>query len=1498
MTAQATNASFLSALEAGQWLEPGSDRLGDIEAFAQRQPHSLDKLLRKIMSPSELPEGDRAIAQGCVELAAQATWRPDLWGDLARDVQQFPVLLANPISLLIETLDRCGSPDSKEWILATLLVRDCAEAIARTIWLAMIHDALEVLDNVPALAACESGLVETIQSIAGSLQMGFTLGAVQYLLTRQKALEHLATQLEDNDKAWTTGLPRKPSAWMGALERIRQWRNTDLAHGLVGNERRFAGLFAFRAQRKDSAPFEDLLAVLSATQPWLIDLGQRTRHWACSPTSESSDDGIRHAEEGLAWHGEGEPLWVLERSTSNGTAIRGIVSGRRVELPEISRLIDWAARASESAAVPKLCAWSQGPTTGESRVAQQRAKSRFDRLSVPALDLVAELTNALQQGSTRVVVHGSAGCGKSWLLEHVRKKPPVVDGERIHVVLVSPPSGRGLSVSMFVQAINRSLLKEADVYLPNEGTSLLTAGAEAAEWWREFAEHNSLFCMLILLDGMDEAEKSGDSEAGRWTAVLPPQDLDNINTLVAYRNPESLSPTVRAELDQAFADATRIDLDAYFQSRSGEDLLVGFVRKRFQVLMEQRVETASLPAHVTEQLTAKQRSKDRLPLVEALVAASERRFLWLHHYARGFEQHLFEADRPEAWPQPSNFYSDYIAALLQAAGNHPVYTRVVRRVLMMQTWLPCQVDDNTLAWIAFGEDGDSDGGQDFSLSWLRPVLADLDDFLYRFRVDVDDPEVGLELCAAVLRPDVHEGATQMAWVRRPAHAELVEFLSNPSEPAWIEELAIMAFSAIKRVGPELELWLDDKPHAPAQQRRRRLARLLVPMAALHRYLEEDEDDDSTRVERFLLRFWKLLPSEDDLPHQDDREIWTRGAYLTGTILSGFGDNLRASASAEDLEELTRDLIRLRRIAAVEFKRASDLWAVCGEWSFSGGAAWQEAEIWRAELEETRKDFLERKVDPQRLFMAHFGQAGAWFRRGRAYRALRNFKDAAFMFEHAKKLLESSADLRGRMLHAQGRHPAGKGPPKGLFTSLETALYREVLTSLGETASLRHNTQASLESLTTSFRMSMRMLKLDDMPDLDGLEEVRDRSAGARQQLANLSRSSALLASAHYRRGETSEAIRHSIFACNIARALSHIGPKVEPEAVRNAVQNHGEGTVRALGVHLDGLAEIFNMAGHYHPSLSTRSQAAIIFSEMAGVRLPLQRGSLQGKLDPARRNALRSLCLALRGSCSALRRVGKPRDSLMNAVQARAIAFHLLQTLPGVGKDLAADAKKHPDELRTLGLCAESVSNAAMEVEDRRLAMSSSQEALVIFRKLAGPIPRPPDKDADPADERPAINRDRVMSVAISERHRADVLSKFEGHSAARPHFLASLMARVAVLGIRPFPKEEELRSLTNTAGQHEVIRFAELHATLAEGLEQEGEAMKAKAHSLVAAFAVLAVLDSTAAASPADAHPLAAINSSDRGSVIYVAKLAKRLLPPTGMVLPRLDAYLDLGEE
>jgi hypothetical protein len=175
-------------------------------------------------------------------------------------------------------------------------------------------------------------------------------------------------------------------------------------------------------------------------------------------------------------------------------------------------------------------------------------------------------------------------------------------------------------------------------------------------------------------------------------------------------------------------------------------------------------------------------------LAAEVIERANGRFLWVFHFARGLEVGFLRQDEPLAtWPTGEDFYLRYLAWLEERVAHHAGYVRTLQEVLLTVALSPIALNDRTLLWLlGAGPAEDQAAEQERYLAWLRPVLDDLEDFLDRRRVSVDDAAASDDLRRAALVV-VHDAEVRLgdAFVRRVAHATLRHLLRDGELPeAW------------------------------------------------------------------------------------------------------------------------------------------------------------------------------------------------------------------------------------------------------------------------------------------------------------------------------------------------------------------------------------------------------------------------------------------------------------------------------------------------------------------------------------------------------------------------------------------------------------------------------------------------------------------------------------------------------------------------------------------
>ncbi len=497
----------------------------------------------------------------------------------------------------------------------------------------------------------------------------------------------------------------------------------------------------------------------------------------------------------IAWFGRPEgalergPYWVLDGQRQKALALLDLLHNGRTNAPseDIPRtMLDLVERAS----------WRLDPldvSYAEVQAAGGHAESTFKERQVrtPA---TTELVNAVLAKPGWHLVTGPAGVGKTFLLRQlvaeVRERTFVL---RAFTVPGVPHSLCTMLEHMTAQeALQRAGLEPvvgdegAIATMPTHHSAI----DEAHAWWKELAgqARDRQRPLVVVLDGLEETT-AGDA----WALGLlpPPGDAANwgVRVVLGYRSERELPNATRAVLRAVLGAEGSAKARHVAQGTPGRDAtasargMPGERRRRkgpdakrkpsgtakkgsntrearsvhpFDLGKKVRANRAAFRKYLEEKhpglagrLDERLATQAGRTLFEELLERAQWRFLWVFHYARGLERGFLrlagavDADAQiEEWPRGDGYYREYLAWLERRVGGHPGYVSVLRRVLLTYAHVGMPINDRTLLWLLSDAHGQDAWGQGELWSlWVRPVLDDLADFLYRRRVGPNSEDV-------------------------------------------------------------------------------------------------------------------------------------------------------------------------------------------------------------------------------------------------------------------------------------------------------------------------------------------------------------------------------------------------------------------------------------------------------------------------------------------------------------------------------------------------------------------------------------------------------------------------------------------------------------------------------------------------------------------------------------------------------------------------------------
>ncbi|MBF0234573.1 MAG: hypothetical protein HQK65_16250 [Desulfamplus sp.] len=591
--------------------------------------------------------------------------------------------------------------------------------------------------------------------------------------------------------------------------------------------------------------------------------------------------------EPMVYKGKGQPFWVLEDATPEKLFLRGIQNGERMGHVYQWALSTWVDLFQGSAG-PVMDPYADDDHGLRMDTAQEttgRGTRRYEGRSVSMRTLRHELTELLM-ASRLVWVTGDAGRGKSFLLHQFRKKiqqnspgdlawlpeglhPPVV----IPVIALPGLPLRSTGIAM---QVNQALVGQP-VYLP-DGEPLGTHPERAPAWWRELVRINPGTRFLIIMDSPDEG--GGSHQSDPMFHMLPPNDLETIWTIVAFRRLKGFTGALRHALDQMESQATQLDLNVFFdENPSGIALLRAYLKEKHKALkpvLQARLDPQDLPEAMAAGRGLTLDANQSCSFEDVLIAHARNRFLWVYHFARGLELGVLPVGMMTDWPAPENFYAFFLKALEQRSGNHPVYVDTFRRLLLTFSELKSPINDRTLLFLMhqgpLATDDDarlSNPEKTFALQWVEPILADLDDFLDRRQVSVATAS-GDDLAAAwILHDDARWRCGKRPGVRTPyvrniAHATLTDYLQGDHLPGEWKTVRTQVRTDMRRqmerlfVQWELETKQQPGIEQPSFSAPVRYAQCFWPAHVLP---DRDEPDGNDLFPRLLNHYYDRLPTD-------------------------------------------------------------------------------------------------------------------------------------------------------------------------------------------------------------------------------------------------------------------------------------------------------------------------------------------------------------------------------------------------------------------------------------------------------------------------------------------------------------------------------------------------------------------------------------------------------------------------------------------------------------
>jgi hypothetical protein len=809
-------------------------RVQALARLAEWEPATLALKARKPVRPALCPPvepgllryyewalGLWATVTGSDTRALSAPLRPSIdalapcWPGSKTRAPDWTAAVDHPLDRLRESLD------AGQVVPAYLYLRDVLEGVLRVAWAVLVHETCEwcVSDQGHALARTERACQEVL---ASATRGAFTIGSAAYLLTGDRdrtPIRELAPQLAKATLVRTQALDSAldGAGVRGAIQRLHQWRNADVGHGLVGSERRLAALFEAPTDRVqgDARPVLDLATLLGGLGPWLAETAEWLRkegwpslHEARLPARAGGQ--LQGAPSPIAFVRGGAALWLLEQARDQRVVARDVLGGVR-------STHSWATPHKALTALIANAKDSLRPldlTSDQIEAAQAHDQMlrRERAVLTPLVGMLSELV-----ARTRGVVHvvGSAGSGKSVLLGQLADSlssaslATTSTGRRV-VAHYAAVAGIAFNWSNLARGISETL-RVRGVRWPDDERGghldqLPPDPAEAIGWWKGLIDRNPADTYVLIVDGLDEMHSyRGESISGLPFGIA--RETDRVRVVLGYRSARELEPGVARELPPA---AATLDLDAFYRTEEGRTTLLAYVKEKhkgLKGLLGGKVEVGGR----------------RVAFGDALIEEAGHTFLTVFHLARGLEAGFLQADAVKGWPSGEELYSRYLAWIEGQAAHHPGYVRSLRRILLVLARAPVPVNDPTLLFLlGHGAHGDLDPSpEDTSLAWLFPVLADLSDFLDRRRASIEGgaaPDSALERAALIVAPDAKARPSD-GMVRTIAHATLRSWLlSERLAGEWRTERSAIDTEMNTRMTEGIEVWKADPTQTGATVR--------------------------------------------------------------------------------------------------------------------------------------------------------------------------------------------------------------------------------------------------------------------------------------------------------------------------------------------------------------------------------------------------------------------------------------------------------------------------------------------------------------------------------------------------------------------------------------------------------------------------------------------------------------------------------------------------------
>lgn len=1350
-----------------------------------------DAVWQSLLTEAGVARGPGALAQKKL-----ASFTTDRW----------PLVVSHPLSLLDSYLARATTDTDPAWAAALLAMRDTTEGCARAMWAGLLHEVLALQSRVPSWAALAPDVQQAIRSVAATLGGGFTLGTVGWLAGTGRALAPLAALTLGSDPSpalpLSADLWSRRSAWQGPLARFQVWRNTDLGHGLVGDEARLCALF-----RAKDGPFDQLVSVLEGIGPWLV-LVQQQLDWPYAPDASPGRTGGP-----VAWRGQGEALWLIEGAARAGFLLRGITRGERTTEEDTAHILDWLGLAATTVSrASSRRTWLLGASTDEQQALAEQAARRGAQLEA-GLGALQRVVFAKLATHRCVAVRGSAGTGKSWLLSQMAAS--AVGDARV-VLFTRAQPGVPLTASRVAADLDGALRRSRSLLLPDGGGgSLSTLPQEAERFWRVTSDLNPDVEVIVVVDGLDEGDAR--TVVGLF-AVLPPADLPNVSVLLSYRSLPELHEDLREPLRDV--DVRAIDLDQFYGEPHGQQILTKYLEAKHSTLSRE--------------------------LHAPILSAARNRFLWVFHYARGLELGLFEGHRHETWPAPEALYPRYLAALEARTGNHPGYSRTLREVLLTLAEAEVPLNDETLVELLATERLDAadapTADEEFHWAWLRPVLHDVADFVERIRVDVRDPAPDVVDAADIVRDDVLAGDDRAAFVRRIAHATLRDFLREGEIGLeWSAARAVVRARLAERTSSAAQAWAasaasgdDETDVAPA----RAPTRYALRAWAAHGVRGGDEPRALAARAEILL---EQVPNAEHAARAGCLAPWRRTALAWAGALDDLGGDDRATAArlwswvghaallARDVGEAVvahqRELrLRLalvwlaedpsddaleKALAAHGHVAIRDL-AIA--WASVGRAAQAGRDVQhalRAHGHELRASLVLAGLaaDPsddalEEALAAHGHDAVrdlaiAWANVGHAALGARDTHRALLAHQRELRLKLALAGLP----ESPGADALEAAVAHKRDTVRDLAIAWD---NLGSAAREGHDTQRALLAHRRALQFLHALAGLAEDPSDDALEKAF--AAQRHDAIRDLAVAWANAGNAALQAREPERALLAHRRSLRLMIGLSGLAEEPSDDALREVLGAQKHDSIRGLAIAWSNVGWAAEHARDTEQALLAHQRELRLKLALAGLAEDPSDEALGEALAAHKHDALRNLAIAW-GSVG--RAANGARDT-QRALLAHRRELRFMLALAGLAEDPNDDAVEEAlaahrhDALRDLALAWGNVGRAAQAARDTERALLAHRRELRFMLALSGLAEDPSD---DALEEALAAHRhDALRDLAIAWGNVGLAAQVAGDTEQALTAFRRALRLVLVLAGLAQDPSEEALREAL-VAHKHDALR-------------------------------------------------------------------------------------------